>query len=635
MNPFAGVSGANASDDQRNTHSVVLVDIDRDGDLDYVAGNRARAHGSAADDVATDRLYLNDGSGVFSPGLDVSTDTTIDTFSLVADDIDGDRRTDIVAGWDFSVSRYYLNRGTPSGAPVTAQLRGDGQSLRVDNQLTPVSGVNFNVDEVLPAHSRIRYWLTNDGGWNWRLAHPGHETTFLPAGVATNLRWRAELRTQSTVNRPSVGTLNIQLTGSTSIADPYEQDPNNTVSIEAEHAGTNVAVSGGVWRLAAPGGTSGGASGGQVMQAPNSGQPRLEYRVNFRKAGTYYVWIRSWATSGTSDSAYFGFDGAWLANTVAMTPLNTWVWKGPFTMNVGSAGVHTLGVTRREAFAQVDKIFVGTTSGAAPTGSGPAESSRGSVSPNTPPVVDITAPASGSSFDESATVNLTATATDTEDGVLSPSIAWSSSRDGSLGTPGAAFSTAALSVGTHIITATVSDSGGASGSASITVTITAATGGAGPYEQDPGGTFSIEAEHPDANVGVNGGPWALIAPSGASGSQAMATPANNGQPRLEYRVNFSQIGAYYLWIRSWGSTSTSDSAYFGINGNWFANTVVMSPRNSWQWEGPFTLNIGSAGVQTLGITHRESLAQVDKIFISTSASVAPSGAGPAESSRGF
>ena len=173
--------------------------------------------------------------------------------------------------------------------------------------------------------------------------------------------------------RASAAILAFMATAAMAHADPYAQEPDGTVSIEAEHADVSVAVNGVVWGLIAPG----GASGGQAMQGSNSGQPRLEYRVNFRQTGTYYVWVRSWGTSSTSDSAYFGFDGAWLANTVSMSPLNTWVWKGPFTINVSSTGVHTLGITRRESLAQVDKIFVGTSADATPTGTGPAESGRG------------------------------------------------------------------------------------------------------------------------------------------------------------------------------------------------------------------------------------------------------------------
>ncbi|MEO8464102.1 MAG: FG-GAP-like repeat-containing protein [Gammaproteobacteria bacterium] len=628
--PFSGVSGSNISTDQRNTYSTVLVDIDRDGDLDYIAGNRARAHGSAADNVANDRLYLNNGNGVFSAGIDISADATIDTNSLVADDIDGNGTIDIVAGWDLGVSRYYLNRGTPSGAPATAQLRGDGRSLRVDTETSSIVGVHMASADTRPSHTSIRYWLTNDGGSTWKLAHPGHDTSFVAAGGATDLRWRAELRTLSRAKAPSVDSLSIQLTASGGGTGPYQQQSDGSVTIEAEHADANVNV-GGLWGLIAPS----GASGGQAMEASVDGSPRLEYRVDFSQTGTHYVWVRSWGSSSSSDSAFFGVDGGWTVNTVNMSPRNSWVWQGPFAITIGSVGVHTLGVNRREPLAQVDKLFVSRSASAVPTGTGPSESVRGSGTSNAPPTVTITAPATGTSFVQATTVNFTANASDTEDGNLTASITWSSSRDGNLGTLGGAFSTSALSVGTHVITATVTDSGLVTGSSSITITITSAGsgGGTGAYTQGSDGSVSIEAEHADANVNVGGGVWALIAPSGASGGQAMEASVD-GSPRLEYRVDFSQTGTHYVWVRSWGSSSSSDSAFFGVDGGWTVNTVNMSPRNSWVWQGPFAITIGSVGVHTLGVNRREPLAQVDKLFVSRSASAVPTGTGPSESVRG-
>jgi hypothetical protein len=97
--------------------------------------------------------------------------------------------------------------------------------------------------------------------------------------------------------------------------------------------------------------------------------------------------------------------------------------------------------------------------------------------PNTAPTVAITAPADGSSFTQGASVTFSGTASDTEDGDISTNLSWTSSLDGAIGS-GASFSTSSLSVGTHTITASVTDSGGLSGSDAITVTITA--GGGGP-----------------------------------------------------------------------------------------------------------------------------------------------------------
>lgn len=98
---------------------------------------------------------------------------------------------------------------------------------------------------------------------------------------------------------------------------------------------------------------------------------------------------------------------------------------------------------------------------------------------NSPPTVDITAPVNGSSSTEGDTVSFAGTATDTEDGPLSASLSWSSSLDGNIGS-GASFSTSALSVGSHTITAAVTDSGGLSGSDSIDINVDADPGNGCP-----------------------------------------------------------------------------------------------------------------------------------------------------------
>ena len=89
---------------------------------------------------------------------------------------------------------------------------------------------------------------------------------------------------------------------------------------------------------------------------------------------------------------------------------------------------------------------------------------------NTAPTVTITSPADGSSFNSGDSVSFAGTANDTEDGDISANLSWSSSIDGNIGS-GASFSTSSLSVGTHTITASVTDSGGLQGSDDISVTI--------------------------------------------------------------------------------------------------------------------------------------------------------------------
>jgi hypothetical protein len=88
---------------------------------------------------------------------------------------------------------------------------------------------------------------------------------------------------------------------------------------------------------------------------------------------------------------------------------------------------------------------------------------------NTAPGPQIDKPTDGATFVAGTPIEFSGTATDAEDGDLTASLVWTSSLDGQIGT-GGSFS-ALLSAGTHTITATVTDSGGLSGSATINITV--------------------------------------------------------------------------------------------------------------------------------------------------------------------
>ncbi|MFZ2404638.1 MAG: putative Ig domain-containing protein, partial [Methylobacter sp.] len=89
---------------------------------------------------------------------------------------------------------------------------------------------------------------------------------------------------------------------------------------------------------------------------------------------------------------------------------------------------------------------------------------------NTTPDVNITAPGTGSTFAAGTSISFAGTAADSEDGSLTgSSLNWTSSIDNNIGS-GASFSKV-LTTGTHTITASVTDSGGLTGSAQITVTV--------------------------------------------------------------------------------------------------------------------------------------------------------------------
>lgn len=79
----------------------------------------------------------------------------------------------------------------------------------------------------------------------------------------------------------------------------------------------------------------------------------------------------------------------------------------------------------------------------------------GSVPANDAPVVTIISPGNGDTYSSGAAITFSGTATDTEDGILTSALEWSSDIDGWLGDGG--YFSKVLSDGQHIITASVTD----------------------------------------------------------------------------------------------------------------------------------------------------------------------------------
>ena len=90
----------------------------------------------------------------------------------------------------------------------------------------------------------------------------------------------------------------------------------------------------------------------------------------------------------------------------------------------------------------------------------------------TAPAVRITSPQNGDTFPENTPIRFTATATDPEDGDITPSLTWRSDLDGQDFGTGGDF-TFVLPPGTHAISATATDSNGDIGRGFVTVTVEA------------------------------------------------------------------------------------------------------------------------------------------------------------------
>ncbi len=139
-----------------------------------------------------------------------------------------------------------------------------------------------------------------------------------------------------------------------------------------------------------------------------------------------------------------------------------------------------------------------------------------------PPQVTIAAPAGGARLFTGVPILFQGTATDATDGTLSPSLAWISDRDGAIGT-GPSFATGALSVGTHVVTARVTDAGGLAAEAERTVVVRPPNGGPTLTLLAPAATDTLLAGRPVLLAAT-----AMDAEDGDLGGQVAWTSSRDG-----------------------------------------------------------------------------------------------------------
>jgi PKD repeat protein len=199
---------------------------------------------------------------------------------------------------------------------------------------------------------------------------------------------------------------------------------------------------------------------------------------------------------------------------------------------------------------------------------------------NRPPVVTIVAPLDGAQTLVGALVMLTGSATDMEDGVLSgPSLVWTSSRDGALGTGASLQKT--LTQGVHTLTLTATDSLQAVTSASVTVSVNA------PNNQPP--TIMITA--PATNTTVFAGASVTFTGTGSDAEDGTLTGtaltwSSSRDGALGSGTSLTTttltVGAHFVTLvgtDSGGNTGTATVALHVLPQNTAPTVSITAPAN--------------------------------------------------------
>ena len=349
------------------------------------------------------KVHYGQTSGNYSTNVDVGEQTSYTVTNLQ----DG-------AQYYFAVTAYDTTRTIESGFSneVSTTISVSSTSIAVptaDFSASPTSGtVPLTVDFTNLTSGSVTAWAWTfgDGGTS-NVASPSH--TYTNSGTYTveltatnstgsNTKTRSGYITvSSSTSTGGTTTTGGESTssgttsgGSTTTAFQQDSVAPNLLVMEAEHFTGNTAQGGYAWQATTNYGNYSGASALQVLPEDNTRidtnyaatSPRLDYQVNFVKTGTHYVWIRALGPSWSSNSLHIGLDGQEVASAARLSrlnPLGSWVWSKTTqggtiaTLNVTSAGLHTINVWMRESGTLLDKLVLTPDANYTPSDLGPDE----------------------------------------------------------------------------------------------------------------------------------------------------------------------------------------------------------------------------------------------------------------------
>nr|MBX2820724.1 T9SS type A sorting domain-containing protein [Rhodothermaceae bacterium] len=110
-------------------------------------------------------------------------------------------------------------------------------------------------------------------------------------------------------------------------------------------------------------------------------------------------------------------------------------------------------------------------------------------------------------------------------------------------------------------------------------------------------------------------------------------------PEMQYEIEFTETGSYYVWARVYGETDDDITVHGGVDGVVSASKIDGQTTGDWDWtnidtqDKEVTVGILTPGPYTFNVWMRDDGLYIDKIVLTTDANFTPTGLGPAESAR--
>jgi hypothetical protein len=162
-----------------------------------------------------------------------------------------------------------------------------------------------------------------------------------------------------------------------------------------------------------------------------------------------------------------------------------------------------------------------------------------------------------------------------------------------------------------------------------------------------GGLLVLEAENNDGILDRAPYSWKLKSDPLASGNAMLLADPNDDKasipeasvstsPEVDFKVNFTTIGTYYVWVRAAATTNNEDTCHVGIDGpSDLTRRVYVSAGGAYNWGNNNTaggaraaIQVTTPGPHTINLWMREDGIKVDKLLLTTDSTYKPSGMGP-------